>query len=265
MHKVGLSTGYGVQINDESLEKLRKSGFEAIEVTLGADPYLDYKQAAEIAKRHDIILWSSHIPFRPFEERDVSIEDPIVRGKFVEYIKERIKSGSEVGIERFVIHPSIPLPEDRRAERKKCAMDSFSKLAPVAKECGAVICVEDMILSCLGNSVDELEEIISVDDSLRVCFDVNHLLNNTHKEFLDRLGHKIATMHISDYDFVQERHVWPGRGKINWPELYKMVCDAGYKGVWMYEVGMKYKDREGTFDELYNLTMDIFSGKQPNP
>ena len=264
MRKIGI-TGYAFEHTDENFEKLRESGFSAIEVTLHSDPYLDYKKEAEMAKRHDITLWSSHIPFRPFDERDISLEDPEVRGKFVEYIKERIKLGSDAGIKRFVIHPSIPLPEERREERKKCAMDSLSKLAPVAKECGAIICMEDMIPSCLGNTPDELLEIISVDDSLRVCFDVNHLLKCTHEEFVKKLGHKIATVHISDYDFIQERHWWPGLGKINWPELYELICGTGSDGVWMYEMGLKHNDIQGTFEDVYNLTMDIFSGKQPNP
>lgn len=110
-----------------------------------------------------------------------------------------------MGIDKYVIHPSVPIPEERREERKKCAMDSFAK----------------------------------------------------------KFKGKIATVHISDYDFIQERHAWPGLGKINWPELYKAICDTDYEGVWMYEMHLKQPGFEGTFDDIYKLTMDIFAGKEP--
>ena len=66
--------------------------------------------------------------------------------------------------------------------------------------------------------------------------DVNHLLFEPHAEFLKALGGKIATVHISDYDFVNERHWLPLEGNIDWAELMKGLDDIGYNGAFMYEV-----------------------------
>ena len=54
--------------------------------------------------------------------------------------------------------------------------------------------------------------------------------------YLRSLGGKIATVHISDYDFVNERHWLPLEGNIDWAELMKGLDDIGYNGAFMYEV-----------------------------
>lgn len=78
MRTIGI-TGYAFEHTDENFERVRASGLGAIEVTLHHEPFLDFKKEAEMAKRHDITLWSCHIPFRPYDERDVSLEDPAAR------------------------------------------------------------------------------------------------------------------------------------------------------------------------------------------
>ena len=268
MHYIGMSS-IGFEHTEENFAKFRESGLTAVEVALSSKVDMDLKQFANLAKKHDIKLWSCHLPYSPFDVFDVSLESPETRKNAIAIMSEKIRILSEFGVDKFVLHPSTPIPETSdRDERKKCTMDSFAKLAEVAGRCGAVIAAEDMILSCLGNSADELLEIISVDDRIKVCFDVNHLFNDTHIEFAKKVSDKIVTMHISDYDFIEERHWFPGNGKINWPELYNVMCDIGYDGAWIYELGLRTRLPIGgfsylTFDDFYNNAQTIFSGKHP--
>lgn len=268
MRKIGI-TSTALKHTDECFEEFRASGLSAIEVNMGASADLDVKMLADLAKRHDVTLWSCHLPYVPFDMRDISLEDSRIRNELIKFLGEKIKKGAEVGIDKFVVHPSTPIPETaNRDERKKYAMDSLAKLARIAASCGAVIAAEDMIPSCLGNCADELLEMISIDDRIRVCFDVNHILNDSHVDFVKKVSDKIVTMHISDYDFEWERHWFPGNGKINWPELYSAVCDAGYEGAWIYELGLNSTSPNGgtfhgTFNDFYENALTIFSGKQP--
>lgn len=53
---------------------------------------------------------------------------------------------------------------------------------------------------------------------LYMCFDSNHLLGEANPDFLRRLyeaglAGRIGSVHISDYDFTDERHELPGNGK----------------------------------------------------
>lgn len=264
VYKIGI-TSYAFEHTDARFRKLRESGLSAVELSLTSGFKVGFKEFHRMAKNNDVLIWSCHLPYRP----DISTPDISVRKEALEIMGENIRQLSDLGVDKFVVHPSLPLPEGAdRNERKLCSMDTLSKLADIATECGAVIAVEDMVKVCLANSVEELSEIISANDKLRVCFDVNHLLNNTHEEFFEALGDKIATVHISDYDFVQERHAFPGYGKIDWPKLHSLFVKYGYTGVWMHELGLSETVEEDggpgpTFKNLYDADMQIFKGQHP--
>jgi len=265
MWKVGITSSF--PINDENLSTMRASGVEAMELNLAADKPCDHKEVAELAKKHDILLWSCHLPFLPREVMNFAIPDAALHKAARARHTELIQKGTEIGIDKFVIHPSTPIPEGLdREECKKYSMESLDYLAEVAHRYGAVLAVEDMILSCLGNSAAELMEIISVNDKLRVCFDTNHLFHDTQVEFARKLGDKIITMHVNDYDFIQERHWMPGEGKIDWYAVADIMQEIGYKGVWLYEFGFSgrvdVRGRELTPADYRRNATEIFT-KQP--
>jgi sugar phosphate isomerase/epimerase len=90
-----------------------------------------------------------------------------------------------------------------------------------------------------------------------------------HKDFVDALGDKIVTCHMSDYDFVDEKHFFCGNGDINWDELIGLLEGIGYCGPFLYEGGFAphrvLKDVPfGTFAEAHERQMNIrsFKGKQ---
>ena len=254
-------------ITEDTFAAIADAGLSTVEINGTGH---DFKAFARYAQRHGVTLWSRHLPYFPFEQQDIAQANPEIRRQIVAFHTQLIREGADAGIRVFVLHPSTPITESMpRQERLRCAMDTLNQLAEVADAAGVVIAVEDMILSCLGNSARELAQLISVNDKLRVCFDVNHLFNNTHREFVELLGDKIIHTHISDYDFVEERHWFPGEGKINWPELYAALQSIGYSGVWNYEVGlagakMADRGRALTYTDVYNNALEIFSGKHPH-
>lgn len=269
MFPVGVSSGYGLQLNEQTLSDMKKSGIDYIELSLGKGFAPDYEQMVSAARSAGVEIWTAHLPYRPMDLLDISLEDPQLRAKGLELQSRLIARIADLGISKFVIHPSTPLPENcNRAERKKYAMDSLDKLAEAAHRRGAIIAVEDMTRPCLGNSAEELRELIAVNDKLRINFDMNHLFNNSHREFIELLGSNIVSVHISDYDMAEERHWFPGEGAIDWPQLARQLRDAGYRGVWMYELsftGSKMADRGRplTFRDLRRNADEIFSGKAP--
>ena len=270
MIRLGL-TSYAYAHTPENFAALRASGLCATEISgLGVPgKVIDFKKIGQYAKENDVLLWSCHLPFRPLDVMNIAIPNKEINRQCFAVLSETIDKAADLGVDKFVLHPSTPLPEGvDREEWKKYSMDMLYDIAEYAHTHGAVIAVENMIASCLGNSAQELSEMISVNDKLRVCFDVNHLLKNTHEEFFELLHDKIITAHISDYDFVQERHWLPGIGKIDWLKLYSLFQKYNYDGVWIFEFGLngaaaKMLDRPVTFDDLYKAAKDISQGKQP--
>jgi sugar phosphate isomerase/epimerase len=108
-------------------------------------------------------------------------------------------------------------------------------------------------------------ELVSADSRLRVCFDVNHLCQaygSTHAEFVEKLGHLIVTTHMSDYDFIDEKHFFPGYGMIDWCSLVEHLENADYSGPFLYEGGFSPSARapevpHGTFEMARERHMTI--------
>lgn len=241
MYKIGLSSCNKV-LNDELFHQYSISGINAIEISPAQYEYqdLDYNMIKESANNHGIELWSYHLQFSPFEDVEISTIDAGLRKKTVNYYEELIKKGSSIGINKFIIHPSgEPIDDEQRPERIKNSKESLNILAEIASKEGSIIAVENLPRTCLGKNSSEILDLISENDKLMVCFDTNHLLCEKISDFINNVGKKIITLHVSDYDFIDERHWLPGEGKIAWNEVYDLLKKVGYNGVWMYELGFE--------------------------
>lgn len=269
MLKVGMSS-CAFQLTEENFKNLAEAGIKNIEISLAYDKYpdLDYKAVKKLADEYDINIWSYHLPFSGPWTCDIASHDAGVRDRAVEKWCSCIRQGAEIGIDKFVAHPSSePKPEDQeRFPFLLYAQSNLDYLADFAARYGATIAVEDLPRTCLGRTADEMADLISVNDKLRVCFDTNHLLIDDNISFVEKLADKIITIHASDYFFVDECHWLPGEGEIDWHALYNKLVEKGYNGVWMYELGFKSpktltRSRDLTFKDFYNNAMEIMTGK----
>lgn len=269
MYRVGLST-CGFSLTAENFDALQRAGIRDVEISRPRDEYpeIRFPQLRRFSEQYGVRLWSLHLPFAGAGVVDIASPDESLRRRTVEYLSEYIRKGADIGIEKFVIHPcGEPVSEESaaRAVQMEQAMTSLDKLAELAAACGAVIAVEDLPRSCLGRTAAEIRKLISANDKLRVCFDTNHLLIEDNLRFAELLAGKIITLHVSDYDFINERHWLPGEGKNNWPALYEAIQNSGYDGVWMYEIGLAcpktiYRGRDLAFADFTRNAQEIFTG-----
>lgn len=273
MYKTGVSL-CGIEYTDDVFAQLAENNILDVEIS---DSYyengFDFKYAKELAVRHGINIWSMHLPFGPFEILEPSSFDKNVRDFTVNRFSEFIKAGSEIGIKKFVVHPSgEPIEDDVRSERLRYSRESLSRMADTAEKC-----VEDLPRTCLGHFADEMEYLTADDERLKICFDTNHIIVQNPEDVIKILGDKIVTLHVSDFDFVNERHWLPGEGKINWNKVVSALESISYDGVWMYEINFKtpktiIRDRDlnaydfrRNSDEIQNgLKPTVFSRPKPN-
>lgn len=272
MYRVGASM-YCFPYDDKTFASAREAGISALELYF---PYelqkvIDLKAVEQLAKRHELQLWSYHVPFVPFSQIDISSPDKVLREQTIRDFSEAAKRAAGIGVGTIVLHASKePLEPENRDERIKWAMDSLDKLAEMAAADGAVIAVESLPRTYLGNSAEEILHLISANDKLGICFDTNHMQLDDNISFMKKVAGKIRTLHVSDYNLDEERHWLPGEGNIDWVEFFDTFKNLGYEGVWMYEVKASnpYKlirERDLTFRDYYENAQCIFSGKQPTP
>ena len=272
--KVALSVGGGKKgVTREHFAAYFAAGIEAVELSLGGltlnDAYraLDLEAIVSNARAEGVEVWSFHLPFAPFEEVNIASLDENIRARTVAELSKIIRRVCATGVSLFVLHPSAePNAEKDRARHMAQAKRSLAELAAVARECGATLAVEDLPRSCLGNCSEEIAELISADPELRVCFDTNHLLFEDPVRFVRALGDKIVTVHVSDYDLTDERHWLPGEGKADFYAISSALDEVGYRGPWLYEVGLETpksieRERELTLSDFVKNAGEIFAGE----
>lgn len=270
MLKVGISTCGDKPITIENLSLMKESGISNIEISRYSYDNFDFSKVKNICDKVGVEIWSFHLPFAPFEDINPSSLNADKRENTFKLHTSLIKKAAKIGINKFILHASAePIDESQREEKLIIAAKYASKLADFAEKFGAVIAVEDLPRTCIGNCSAEIKTILSANSKLRICFDTNHLLSEGICDFIENVGDKIITVHISDFDFVNERHWLPGEGDIDWQSLYNKLMSKGYDGVWMYELGLNppksITRRDLNYKDFYKNAKEIFEGKKPTP
>lgn len=268
MYKVGLSS-CGRVLSEALFAEYKESGIDFMEISVKAEENkaLDFQQLKTWADKYGVSLWSYHLPFSPFTE--INISDRTLCKTTLEHFSALMQKAGKVGIRKFILHASgEPIKDEERLDKMDCAKENLYKLAEIAKEVGGVICVENLPRSCLGKNSEEIKELISVHPDLRVCYDTNHLLAENSVAFIKAVGNKIVSTHVSDYDFVNERHWLPGEGKLNFSAILTALKEVGYSGIWLYEISPTCpktidRNRELTCADFVKNARELFLGKKP--
>lgn len=266
----GCSTGGLSRFTEETARGYAEGGIGAVELAFAERYYggIDWPDVKKSAEKYGRTLWSLHLPFS--DRADPSSPDPEVRAYTLETDRELMYRAREAGVKTVVIHPSAELKgEFVRSERKKYSKEFLGEFAELAEKCGVTVAVENLPRQCLCNTGAETREIITSHPGLRMCFDVNHLLGESHRDFFAQTSKLLHTVHISDYDFINERHWLPGEGKIDWAELIGMLEAADYRGPFMYEVTLFPETtiyrRMLEYSDFRRNHMDLAAGKTPSP
>lgn len=239
---LGKSMGRWENFSVESMKQNRKDGLKYIEVTMneviGKDTAGVRDRAALLKEQIDesgLKIWSVHLPYS--KKYDISIVDDAKRADVVNFYKDIAKVASVFKPKFVVLHPSYDnVAPDERGERLENCHASIGQIAPIVEAYGATLCIENLPRTCLGRNGQEMMYLISGYDKVGICFDVNHLIYQSHEDFLKSIDKGcIKTVHLSDYNFTDERHLLPGVGHIDWKPLWKGIKDNGYKGIFMFE------------------------------
>ena len=251
-YEVGTTTAvWGKTYGAEQLSQALDNGVNHIEVAVNqcyrgvpeneVEPRM--RSVAASIDSAGIDVWSVHLPFS--RTLDISVTDDSLRAANVEFIARMIRLCSELySPQRYVLHPSSePIEDSEREERITNSIASIGILKKVADEVGIALCIENLPRTCLGNTPEELVRIVDAVPGTYICFDTNHYVKGTTAHFIEVAGSRIKTVHISDYDFVNECHWLPYEGDIEWGAFMKDMSEkADYDGVMMYEV-TKHKDK----------------------
>ena len=200
--------------------------------------YKKLEEGLDAFKKTGLFLNAVHISFGV--QWDVSALDENARRQNVQKVKAVLDRVDAYRPYCYVLHGSFePIATENRAMQIEQLKKSLTELSSYT---GAFLCVEILPRSCLCNTAKEAAKIVdSVNKpNVAVCVDVNHFLQEKAEDGLKLLGNRVKTLHISDHDYIDERHWLPGEGKIEWQKVLSVLEEIGYTGVFSYEVEPEY-------------------------
>jgi sugar phosphate isomerase/epimerase len=198
------------------------------------------REIAQTVQEAGIGVWSVHIPFGG--SWDISIIDEEQRAVALANVRSMLEFCRLLRPRKAIIHPSAePIADEQRPTRMRASRQSLRPLAAEFAAIGVQLAVENLPRTCMGNTSGDMLELVDGIPEIGICFDTNHLLKETHEQFLSRVAGRVVSMHCSDYDGVDERHWMPGEGIVPWMQVMGTLAKAGYAGPFLFET-WKHKD-----------------------
>lgn len=259
-----LRTGMSIELTDiteQTFADCRKYGIYSIDPGLSkrftTDTYArQLENTVKTANEYGVHIRCIHLPYGA--GWDISENFAPQRKAAVQAHIEVMRVCRDiVDPDYFVLHPSTePIENDMRQAHFSHARDSLSVLSEKADN----LLIENLPRNCLGNTSDELIDLISPFPNLGICCDLNHLLFEKPQSALSKFGKRVKHLHVSDNDGENERHWLPGDGSIDWTAVLLILRDIGYDGVFNYEV-RKYPPEEIAANkrELFNRAFGVLS------
>ena len=242
-------------MNQEELIALKANDLEYLEIDWPYNKNADELETwangiKDRARKAGITIWSIHLPFGGIY--DISQPNEVDRQAAVARNIADIDLICRIlAPKKLIIHPSAePIDDSVRNAYLIASRKSLTEIADKAQKYDAKLLVENLPRTCLGNTSNELLQLIEGIENTAICFDVNHLLQETHETFIQNTKGKIESTHISDYDLKDERHWIPKRGAIRWSELLHQLLTSGYAGPFIYEVGAGNKKQKIQITDL---------------
>lgn len=283
--KIGTSTSCVTsKIGDEAgIKKFAAAGFDCLDLSLfihpirgelftGSDRKFEeyFRNIKKAADESGIYIEQTHSPMPSYtgnkEEDDYLFE---IQAK-------SIKAASYLGSKYIIIHPMIPSEyryDHYRAETKELNMKFYNGLLPYLKEYNVKLGIENMfnwdperkcICPTVCSTPEEMLDYINTlnDEHFVACLDTGHALltGNTPGNMVRVLGDKLETLHVHDNDGIDDRHVAPYMGKIDWDDFAAALKEVNYKGVFNFESDMFYHMFYNNIDDSMKFLRSI--GKQ---
>ena len=171
---------------------------------------------------------------------------------FIENCKNCIRLCNAVGCQRLVVHGVCmdnALLDLTAEDIDEMNRQLYESLIPVLKDTDVMVLLENLFSWDNGpveghcqngkeaaDFIDYLNEKAGK-EAFGFCWDIGHskLLGKDFRKFTSALGHRIKALHIHDNDGVNDKHLAPFTGSVNWDMFIKCLKDIGYSGDLSFE------------------------------
>ncbi len=268
--KIGVQTGgildrFGL---DEGFRIIKEAGFDCVDFNIDhgmayksivngvceSDFDKSYDEIAEslrpckeAAAKYGISFYQAHAPF-PFYVKDY----PDMNEYLYTVMEKSAFACSQVGCRYLIIHPSFCPYKDKLDydDEWNINIERYSRLIPALKKYNVIACLENMFTSRDGKIyeaicsdmneaaayIDELNEIAH-EKRFAFCFDTGHalLVGKDIKSALMAIGDRVEAFHVHDNDGINDQHVSPYTGRLDWQRFIEGVKAIKYDRAMCFE------------------------------
>ena len=195
----------------------------------------------DAAVKYGISNFQAHAPF----PSHLVGEDGAYNEYMMEVLRKTIIGCDSMDCHRLVIHPffqGYPELDTPEMERER-NLERYACLISTAKQYGVTLCLENMFVvnrgkvyaSCCSDItraceyVDELNRIAG-EKLFGFCVDTGHLLlcSIDIKNAITELGDRIECFHVHDNNGLNDQHVAPYMGLLDWNRFVDGLREIGY-------------------------------------
>jgi sugar phosphate isomerase/epimerase len=197
--------------------------------------------AAERIKDLSMEAYSFHAPFAP--QIDIASSDDARRAASVAEIFKAAEAAALLRVHYFVLHPGPENPAavspEEQLPRMQHVVGSLNQIARRCKELGIMCVLENKLPHLLfGNTSDILWILDGINIAeVGVCLDTGHafLAGDIHTLVQKFSGH-LRMIHAHDNGGVDDNHLSPGDGKIDWQQFLRDLTEVRFRGAFVLEM-----------------------------
>ena len=191
----------------------------------------------------------------PWPTKDLTEKD---RAQKLVFMKRGVLGASILGCKYFVIHPVMPYGwgQEKESETPRAlTKELLLQLSDYAKPLDVTICLENMPF--LGHALSTVDAVAGLveeigRENVKICLDTGHA--NCYKvdigDQVRRCGENLACLHIHDNNGMQDEHLFPYAGTINWPSFKTALREIGYTGCLTLETNVRKGTPEAAHEPL---------------
>ena len=196
----------------------------------------------QLLRTNHLIPQSCHAPFD-----NLDLSDPSRNKLAIQAVIQTMLFCREIECSTVIVHISASpgvktLKELQRA--KECTIKTLKTIIDYPDTHHIKILLENLVPRPmhmrLGAEIEDLIDIAQTLDPRRVgiCIDTGHSLLNKHDPCSDiqKAGNLLKSLHINDNDGLEDLHLVPGNGIINWNRIYQTLQNIHYQGIFLLEV-----------------------------
>ncbi len=245
-----------LNLSIEDIGLFKRAGFESVHISATDKPYADneiYKTVNNAAK-----AGIKAVNLHPYYKCNGFMwHNCLEREDAVSFNLRQIEICRETGMESIVLHSS---QGEGNYIVSDLGIEAYKRLAEKAQKENVLLCIENLKHH---NQLTPIFENIQ-SSHLKFCYDSGH--HNAfakERDFLAEFGKKLAFTHLHDNDGVNDSHLLPQDGIMDFSGLKKRLEELNYNGYLNLEVKTAPKNYRGEslFEYLcsaYHRLINIF-------